>query len=89
MDTLPAGPRWQSTIIEVDNYKTTDPISLIWCDGLEVVESIFGDPIFGADMTFDPILVNTPLGRAYDGWFSAREAHRIQACSRPFLSICT
>ncbi|KAH7903179.1 hypothetical protein BJ138DRAFT_1021044, partial [Hygrophoropsis aurantiaca] len=62
MDTLPAGPRWQSTIIEVDNYKTTDPISLIWCDGLEVVESIFGDPIFGADMTFDPILSNLPKG---------------------------
>jgi hypothetical protein len=78
--TLPAGPKWTSTVLEVEGYKTTDPISFIWHDGLEVVESIFGDPIFGAHtMSFDPIHIETPSGREYDGWLSVREAHRIQA----------
>lgn len=67
-------------MLEVEGHKTTDLITFIWRDGLEVVESIFGDPIFGAHMSFDPIHVETPVaGREYDGWFSAREAHRIQA----------
>lgn len=67
-----------STVLEVEGYKTMDPISFIWCDGLEVVESIFGDSIFGAHtMSFDLIHVQTPCGREYDGWLSAHEAHRI------------
>ncbi|KAI6034859.1 hypothetical protein F5J12DRAFT_901798 [Pisolithus orientalis] len=51
---------------------------LIWRDAEEVVQSLFGNPIFGANMMFDPILVMTALGREYSEWFPAHEAHRIQ-----------
>ena len=80
MDTLPTGPKWQSTILELEGYKTVNPIQLIWRDAEEVMKSLFGDPIFSANMSFDPILVMTPLGQEYSEWFSASEAHCIQAC---------
>ncbi|KAI6143658.1 hypothetical protein BKA82DRAFT_28542, partial [Pisolithus tinctorius] len=65
-------------VLEVEGYKTTDSIQLIWRDAEEVARSLFGNPIFGADMMFDPILITNALGREYGEWFSAREAHRIQ-----------
>ncbi|KAI6139499.1 hypothetical protein BKA82DRAFT_3988476 [Pisolithus tinctorius] len=78
MDTLPSGPKWWSTVLEVEGYKTTDSIQLIWHDAEEVTRSLFGNPIFGADMMFDPILITNGLGQEYSEWFSVREAHRIQ-----------
>ena len=81
MDTLPSGPKWNSIVLEVEGYKTTDPIHLIWRDAGEVAVSLFGDPIFGADMMFDPLLVMNEFGREYSEWFSAHKAHRIQVCA--------
>jgi hypothetical protein len=81
MDTLPSGPKWNSIVLEVEGYKTTDPIHLIWCDAGEVAVSLFGDPIFGADMMFDPILVMNEYGQEYSEWFSVHESHRIQVCA--------
>ncbi|KIM66385.1 hypothetical protein SCLCIDRAFT_110592 [Scleroderma citrinum Foug A] len=78
VDTLPLGPKWQSTVLQVEGYPTTDPIRLFWHDAVEVIASLFGDPIFGADMIFDPMEVTTHLGREYSEWFSVKEAHRIQ-----------
>ncbi|KIM60592.1 hypothetical protein SCLCIDRAFT_123741 [Scleroderma citrinum Foug A] len=78
INTLPPGPKWQSMILEVEGYKTVDPILLIWRDGLEVAESLFGDPIFGAHMRFDPLHINGASGREYGEWFSAMQAHKIQ-----------
>jgi len=78
VDALPSGPKWQSTVLIVEGYPTTEPIHLIWRDVEEVVASLFGDPIFGANMIFDPIQITTTLGREYSEWFSAHEAHRIQ-----------
>lgn len=81
MDTLPSGPKWHNIVLEVEGYQTVDPIHLIWRDAEEVAASLFGDPIFGASMIFDPILTMNGLGREYSEWFSAHEAHRIQVCS--------
>ncbi|KIM70397.1 hypothetical protein SCLCIDRAFT_101166 [Scleroderma citrinum Foug A] len=78
MDTLPTGPKWQSTTLEVEGYKTTDPIQLIWHNVEEVVRSLFRDPTFGAKMMFNPILIKNSLGQEYSEWFSAHEAHHIQ-----------
>ena len=78
MDALPSGPKWQSTVLIVEGYPTTEPIHLIWRDAEEVVASLFWDPIFGANMIFDPIQITTTLGQEYSEWFSAHEAHRIQ-----------
>ena len=87
MDTLPLGPKWQSTVLQVEGYLTTDPIRLFWRDAVEVIASLFGDPIFGTDMMFDPIEVTTHLGREYSEWFSAKEAHRIQVCFSGVLNL--
>lgn len=78
VDALPSGPKWQSTVLIVEGYPTTEPIHLIWRNAEEVVASLFGDPIFGANMMFDPIQITTTFGREYSEWFSAHEAHRIQ-----------
>ena len=65
-------------ILEFEGYKTVVPISFIWHDGLEVAESLFGDPTFGSHMCFNPIHIDGPLGREYVEWFSAKQAHEIQ-----------
>lgn len=65
-------------ILEVEGYKTVDPILLIWHDGLEVAESLFGDLIFGAHMHFNPLHINGASGHKYGEWFSAIQAHKIQ-----------
>ncbi|KAG1886948.1 uncharacterized protein F5891DRAFT_1132294 [Suillus fuscotomentosus] len=57
MDLLPPGPKWQTTQFEVQGYTTDTPIHLIWCDGLEVTKSLFGNPIFAQNMSFDPLHV--------------------------------
>ncbi|KAI5995772.1 hypothetical protein F5J12DRAFT_907139 [Pisolithus orientalis] len=78
MDTLPSGPKWWSTVLEVEGCKTTDSIQLIWHDAEEVARSLFGNPIFGANMMFDPILITNALGWEYSEWFLVHEAHCIQ-----------
>ncbi|KAL4062533.1 hypothetical protein J3A83DRAFT_4194562 [Scleroderma citrinum] len=62
VDTLPSGVKWQSTVLEVEGYPTSNPICLFWHDGVEVIASLFGDPIFGPNMMFDPVAVTTHLG---------------------------
>ncbi|KAG9310720.1 hypothetical protein JVU11DRAFT_9321 [Chiua virens] len=79
MDLLPSGPKWQVTELEVDGYEVEKKIQLIWRDGLDVAQSIFGNPIFGQNMTFDPIKVWDGDDREYGEWFTADEAFRIQS----------
>ncbi|KIO01510.1 hypothetical protein M404DRAFT_28551 [Pisolithus tinctorius Marx 270] len=78
MDTLPSGPKWQVMQLEVDGYNTEKKIKLIYRDGLEVVESLFGNPIFAQNMSFDPLHVWRNTEREYGEWFMAHEATRIQ-----------
>ncbi|KAG1802420.1 uncharacterized protein BJ212DRAFT_1226084, partial [Suillus subaureus] len=54
MGSLPTGPKWCSTTLEITGYPTVQPVQLIWCDGLEVVEDLFTNPIFTNHMTYDP-----------------------------------
>ncbi|KIO11448.1 hypothetical protein M404DRAFT_126753 [Pisolithus tinctorius Marx 270] len=78
MDTLPSGPGWQVMQLEVDGYDTGKKIDLIYRDGLEVVESLFGNPIFAQNMTFDPLRIQRNGEEEYGEWFTAQEATRIQ-----------
>ncbi|KAG2352440.1 hypothetical protein BDR07DRAFT_1384263 [Suillus spraguei] len=57
MDLLPPGPKWCIMQFEVQGYTTAAPIHLIWRDGLEVAKSLFGNPIFTQNMSFDPLHV--------------------------------
>ncbi|KAF8126369.1 hypothetical protein EV363DRAFT_1453089 [Boletus edulis] len=79
MDTLPQGPRWRCTKIEMDDYVTTNPVYLLWRDALEVTEMIFGNPIFQQHMCLDPHEVYTGQNdHEYTEWMSSQEAFRIQ-----------
>ncbi|KIN93699.1 hypothetical protein M404DRAFT_35826 [Pisolithus tinctorius Marx 270] len=64
--------------LEVDGYDTGKKIDLIYRDGLEVVESLFGNPIFAQNMTFDPLRIQRNGEEEYGEWFTAQEATRIQ-----------
>lgn len=78
MDILPAGPKWQITELEVDGYNVERKIELIWRDGLKVVESLFGNPIFAQNMSFDPLRVWSGAEMEYGEWFTSHDAYDIQ-----------
>ncbi|KAG1848559.1 hypothetical protein DFJ58DRAFT_842935 [Suillus subalutaceus] len=54
------------------------PIHLIWRDGLEVAKSLFGNPIFAQNMSFDPLHVREGAQREYGEWFTANRAFSTQ-----------
>lgn len=81
MDLLPPGPKWQTTQFEVQGYTTAAPIHLIWRDGLEVAKSLFGNPIFAQNMSFDPLHVWEGAQREYGEWFTANRAFSTQVCA--------
>ena len=85
MDVLLTGPVWKTVILDVEGYTTVQPLQLIWRDAEEVIRSLFGNLIFGADMAFDPVLIKNALGQEYSEWFSTSEAHCIQV--RPLLAL--
>ncbi|KAI6156556.1 hypothetical protein BKA82DRAFT_3964805, partial [Pisolithus tinctorius] len=90
MDTLPSGPKWQVMQLEVDGYNTEKKIELVYRDGLEVVESLFGNPIFAQNMSFDPLHVWRNTEHEYSEWFTAHEATRIQvSCFKALTASCT
>ncbi|KAG2036691.1 hypothetical protein BDR03DRAFT_934343 [Suillus americanus] len=78
MDLLPPGPKWCIMQFEVQGYTTAAPIHLIWRDGLEVAKSLFGNPIFAQNMSFDPLHVQEGVQREYGEWFTANRAFSTQ-----------
>ena len=54
--------------IEVEGYKLEKEGKLIWWNGLEVVQSIFGNMIFAQNMSFDPIKVWEGSKSEYREW---------------------
>ncbi|KAG1845377.1 hypothetical protein C8R48DRAFT_617186 [Suillus tomentosus] len=78
MASLPTGPKWRSTTLEITGYPTIQPIQLIWRDGLSVVEDLFANPIFANNMTYDPHVVVDGNEREYSEYFTARQASEIQ-----------
>lgn len=76
--SLPTGPKWRSTTLEMTGYPTIQPINLIWRDGLEVVQDLFANPIFANHMTYDPHVVVDGGEREYSEYFTAQQAYEIQ-----------
>ncbi|KAG2044004.1 hypothetical protein BDR03DRAFT_930769 [Suillus americanus] len=76
--SLPTGPKWCSTTLEITGYPTVQPINLIWRDGLEVVQDLFANPIFANHMTYDPHVVVNGGERKYSEYFTAQQAFEIQ-----------
>lgn len=59
IESLPSGPIWHSRTITVEGYTTKKPIVFIYRDAAEVVDHIFGNPIFANVMEMDPRKVYT------------------------------
>ncbi|KIK74667.1 hypothetical protein PAXRUDRAFT_174973 [Paxillus rubicundulus Ve08.2h10] len=78
IDTLPSGPVWQCTTLQIQDCATTHPINLIWRDGKEVVEDILSNLIFANYMTFDPHVVMHGMEREYSEFFTGNRVHHIQ-----------
>ena len=78
MDTLPGGPAWQSTTLEIPGCKMTHPICLMWRNAQEVVEDILCNSIFVNYMTFNPHIVTHNSHREYGEFLTANWAQHIQ-----------
>ncbi|KAG2085470.1 uncharacterized protein F5147DRAFT_748705 [Suillus discolor] len=76
--SLPTGPKWCSTTLEISGYPTVQPINLIWCNGLEVAQDLFANPIFANHMTYDPHVVVDGGEHEYSEYFTAQQAFEIQ-----------
>lgn len=59
-------------------YPTVQPINLIWCNGLEVVQDLFTNPIFMNYMTYDPHIMVDGDEHKYSEYFTAQQAFEIQ-----------
>ncbi|KAG1718492.1 hypothetical protein EDB19DRAFT_1899235 [Suillus lakei] len=76
--SLPTGPKWCSTTLEITGYPTVKPINLIWRNGLEVVQDLFTNPIFANHMTYDLHVVVDGGECEYSEYFMAQQAFEIQ-----------
>ena len=92
--SLPTGPQWQSTPINLNGYEPVRDVRLIWRDGLEVVKDLFSNPIFAKYMTYNPHKVTCGTDREYSEFFTGTHAFEIQVslacthqCPADILSI--
>jgi Plavaka transposase len=46
VESLPEVLRWFHQTITIPDFRTKDPITLYWRDGLEVVKYLFANPYF-------------------------------------------
>jgi hypothetical protein len=46
IEELPHVPSWSYQDITIPNFRTKDPMTLYWRDGLEVVKYLFANPVF-------------------------------------------
>ncbi|KIK12808.1 hypothetical protein PISMIDRAFT_120205 [Pisolithus microcarpus 441] len=82
IESLPEVPRWRFQEIKVGSYQTKELLILYWRDGLEVVEYLFGNPVFAHCMDMWPYreFEETASGveRVYGEFMSADRAWEIQ-----------
>lgn len=76
VEKLPEVPKWQHQTISFPPYTTRDPIVLYWRDGLEVIASLFSNPVFANAMEYTPyqLLEEGTGARAYGEFMSANYA---------------
>ncbi|KAI6004502.1 hypothetical protein F5J12DRAFT_906129 [Pisolithus orientalis] len=55
-----------------------EPVYLYWHDALEVMQDIFGNPVFVKHMEYNPYHIFERMGQEYGEWTSGDEAYQIQ-----------
>ena len=89
IEGLPDVPGWSYQTLVISNYQTKDPITLYWRDGLEIVKSIFSNPVFTGCIELNPYkLVEEETGeRVYSEFMSADFAWNYQVCRIIFFHL--
>jgi hypothetical protein len=81
MESLPSGPKWEIQVLDAEGYETQKPVVLLYRDGLECIESLYHNPLFGDYIQHIPHRIYTSPDRKtriYSEWFSANMAWAIQ-----------
>ncbi|KAH9066073.1 hypothetical protein EDB83DRAFT_2506343 [Lactarius deliciosus] len=63
IESLPDPPRWYCEEMIIEGYKS-EKITFYWHDALDVIEYIFGNPIFAPYMQYDPQRVWMDISKA-------------------------
>lgn len=91
IESLPSGPIWHSKTITVEGYTTKKPIVFIYRDAGEVVDHIFGNPVFANVMEMDPRKVFTDTAqdeRVYTQFMTGDYAWSCQVCNVSTHDTC-
>jgi hypothetical protein len=82
IECLPEVPIWSHQDIIIPGYKTKDPITLYWRDGLAVIAQLFANPVFAQCMETTPYkLLDEKTGlRVYGDFMSAQFAWDYHVC---------
>lgn len=88
IEGLPYVPGWSHQHIIIPHYRTKDPITLYWRDGLEVVKNLFSNPVFAGCLEVTPYrLIEEETGeRAYGEFMSGAFAWNYQVHPITFVS---
>ena len=55
MEMLPKVPDWKSKKVSLTGHLTSEPMHLFYCDTLDCIKYIFGNPLFANHMDFCPV----------------------------------
>ncbi|KIM83716.1 hypothetical protein PILCRDRAFT_88067 [Piloderma croceum F 1598] len=76
IEVLPEVPRWEHQVIAMPGYRTKDPMTLYWRDGLAVIGHLFANPVFANSIETTPYQLydREDSVRAYGEFMSAQFA---------------
>ena len=78
---LPSVPEWKFKKVALTGYATKEPINLFYCDALECVEYLFGNPMFADRVDFCPVQLYRDTERlihVYNEWITGNAAWEMQ-----------
>jgi predicted metal-dependent RNase len=55
IEILPSVPEWKFKQVTLTGHPTKELMLLFYCDSLDCVEHLFGNPIFANQISFSPI----------------------------------
>jgi hypothetical protein len=85
---LPSVPEWKSKTVTLTGHATKEPMLLFYCDALDCVEYLFGNPIFANQIDFHPVRLyrdSERMIRIYTEWITGNAAWDMQV--RPYTSF--
>ena len=81
VEMLPAIPEWKFKVVSLTGHTTKEPTLLFYCDSLDCVEYLFGNPTFSNRIDFSPTRLYRNLEqtiRMYTEWMTGNSAWEMQ-----------